>query len=578
MVNGGTRHTTDPHPWLAVGKVIWWLLAQPCVAAGVVVIVAMRAAGAPAVAALAVALIVGLGLAAATVHRRRLGMAARLRRAMVEVGLVHREPGCPPIEPWRRGRAVRDGRNVVLRWEMPPGTTARRVAEHLEELEQRCGVGLVCWFDRDRLHTEVLRHRLPDHVEFAEFYARQRPGGDLIVGLGRSRRGALWCDLARLPHLLVGGMSGGGKSVFLRQLLTWLILAHQPSSLRLLLLDFKSGVELMRFGKLPHSLHDAVTDPEDAEFALRDVVAEIDRRMTALAQAQVVDLDGWEAAGRPAMPRWVVVCDELARLTVGNAGESKEQRGTRERTTALLCDVARMGRAAGVHLVVCTQRPDADAVPGQLKANLAGTVAFRVRNEANSRILLDCDRAALLPCHQGRAIWQDHQMEEFQAIHVGSDECFRLIEERWLREVGAFEETGGIRRWRPSTAKSGVARWVESIPRALVSGWVDARSAAVGRCTRVVAAIHARGAVAAAPAAAAGDGAAARWTITHDGGRASTTSPVATPLATMMDDRDATREVLADERCGDREESGGPRVTQGRQSTEECPSRLEEEE
>src|SRR5207253_4159434 len=162
----------------------------------------------------------------------------------------------------------------------------------------------------------------------------------------------------------------------------------------------------------------------------------------------------------PPMPRWVVVCDELARLTVGNAGESREERGTRERTTALLCDIARMGRAAGVHLVACTQRPDADAVPGQLKANLAGTVAFRVRNEANSRILLDCDRAALLPCHQGRAIWQDHQMEEFQAIHVSSDECFERIETRWLREVDAFEEAGGISRWSPARSKPWMPGWM----------------------------------------------------------------------------------------------------------------------
>ena len=575
-MNGGTRHTTETHPWLALGKVIWWMLAQPGVAAGLVVIVAVRAAGAPAGAALAIGLVVGLGLAAASVYSRHLGMAARLRRAMVEVGLVHREPGRPAVEPRRRGRAIRDGRNVMLRWEMPPGTTARRVAEHLEELEQRCRVGLVCWFDRGRLHTEVLRHRLPGWVEFAEFYSRPRPSGDLVVGLGRSRRGWLWCDLAELPHLLVGGMSGGGKSVFLRQLVTWLVLTHQPSRLKLVLLDFKSGVELLRFGRLPHALHEAVTDPEDAEFALRHVVAEIDRRMGMLAAAQVVDLDAWDAAGNPPMARWLVVCDELARLTVGNAGETREERGTRERATALLCDIARMGRAAGVHLVVCTQRPDADAVPGQLKANLAGTVAFRVRNEANSRILLDCDRAALLPCHQGRAIWQDHQMEEFQAIHLTSDECFQRIEERWLREVHSFEEAGGISRWSAVRSRERVPRWVRSAGTAVRGTVTTCRASIATARVRTAAATRSWGAGAEAPAADQGGGAAAPMIVDTGGAQPLTQALAVTPPAIVLSGRTTPR---VDDESGASvennvrstvEEPGGPRVAQGRQNTEEC--------
>ena len=579
-MKGGTRHTTDRHPWLALLKVTWWLLAQPAVAAGVALVVAVRAAGAPAGAALTIGLVVGLGVAAATVYRRHLGVAARLRRAMVEVGFVHREPGRAPLEPRRRGRTTHDGRNMVLRWEMPPGTTRKRIADHLEELEQRCGVGLVCWYDGGRLHTEVLRHRLPERVDFESFYRRPLPGGDLVVGLGMSRRGWLWCDLAALPHLLVGGMSGGGKSVFLRQLLTWLVLRQQPSSLRLVLLDFKSGVELVRFGDLPHAVQETVTDTEDAEFALRRVIAEIDARMAAMVEAQVVDLDAWEAAGRPPMPRWLVVCDELARLTIGNAGESREERATRERTTALLCDIARLGRAAGVHLVVCTQRPDADAVPGQLKANLAGTVAFRVRNEANSRILLDCDRAALLPCHQGRAIWQDHQMEEFQAIYLDSDECLRMIEDRWLREAAAFDDAQAIRRW-PRRSTSALATRCSAATEGVRTAVATTAATARSVLRAGLAALRSSGA-GGTPAADQGDGRAVADATASGKAGSTSAAPAVTPLAITLSGRVTTRDPALEEESATRvvplprQVPGGSRLTECRQSTEECSSRPEE--
>ena len=579
-MKGGTRHTTDRHPWLSLLKLTWWVLAQPAVAASVALLVAVRAAGAPAGAALATGLVVGLGVAAATVYRRHLGVAARLRRAMVEVGFVHREPGRPPMEPRRRGRTTHDGRNLVLRWEMPPGTTRKKIADHLEELEQRCGVGLVCWYDGGRLHSEVLRHRLPDRVDFATFYRRPLPSGDLVVGLGMSRRGWLWCDLAALPHLLVGGMSGGGKSVFLRQLLTWLVLHRQPSSLRLVLLDFKSGVELVRFGQLPHAVQETVTETEDAEFALRRVIGEIDARMAAMVEAQVVDLDAWEAAGEPPMPRWVVVCDELARLTIGNAGETREERASRERTTALLCDIARLGRAAGVHLVVCTQRPDADAVPGQLKANLAGTVAFRVRNEANSRILLDCDRAALLPCREGRAIWQDHQMEEFQAIYLNSDECLRMIEDRWLREVGGFDDVEAIRRWsRRSTSVLATRCWAATVGvRTLVASTTAAARSALYAGLAAVRSSGAGG----TPAADQGDGRAAGDARASGNTGSTSGTPAVTPSTITLSGRVTTRDHALDEQSATQvvplpsQVPGGSRLTECRQSTEERLSRPEE--
>src|SRR5258706_2459545 len=107
--------------------------------------------------------------------------------------------------------------------------------------------------DDGLLHVELLRHRIPGHVEFADFYASSRPVR-VAVGLGIGRRGPLWVDLATVPHLLVGGMTGRGKSVFLTQALTGVVLAHAPADLLLVCIDLKGGVELAPFGCLPHAL------------------------------------------------------------------------------------------------------------------------------------------------------------------------------------------------------------------------------------------------------------------------------------------------------------------------------------
>ena len=142
------------------------------------------------------------------------------------------------------------------------------------------------------------------------------------------------------------------------------------------------------------------------------------------------DIDAWVETGRPPWPRILVVVDELAELTVRELGAAPAALAAQKAATGRLAEIARLGRAVGIHLILCTQRPDAEAVPGQLKANLAGTVAFRVRSEVNSHILLESDRAALLPHHPGRAIWARERLEEFQAIHLAADEAGRLLRTR----------------------------------------------------------------------------------------------------------------------------------------------------
>ncbi|MDA8332216.1 MAG: FtsK/SpoIIIE domain-containing protein, partial [Candidatus Dormibacteraeota bacterium] len=136
-------------------------------------------------------------------------------------------------------------------------------------------------------------------------------------------------------------------------------------------------------------------------------------------------------AAPPSWPRLLVVVDEVAELTCRDLGDDRAARAAQQAASGRLGEIARLGRSVGVHLVCCTQRPDAEAVPGQLKANLQGTVAFRVWAAVNSYILLDSDRAALLPPHPGRAIWQEETMEEFQAVDCSLEESRQLLLARW---------------------------------------------------------------------------------------------------------------------------------------------------
>ena len=356
-----------------------------------------------------------------------LGLPARVRRVTRRLGLAHRHPS-GRIQSLRcRGVHRIARRHTRLTWRLPPGVTLRDVLAQQDAIEQALDGEIVCWMERGHLVMEVLRERIPDHVEFAAFYEQLAPPGRLVIGLGLSHRGPLWTDLASLPHLLVGGMTGGGKSVFLTQALTHLVLTHHPDQLRLLCIDLKGGIELALFATTPHSLGDVVTTVEGAAEALDSVRDEVDRRLQSLRNAGLRDLDAWADVGRPPWPRIVVVVDELAELTVRELGGNPSALAAQKVARGRLGEVARLGRAVGIHLVVCTQRPDAEAVPGQLKANLAGTVAFRVRAQVNSLILLENDRAALLPHRPGRAIWAHERLEEFQAIHLASAEAERLV-------------------------------------------------------------------------------------------------------------------------------------------------------
>ena len=204
-------------------------------------------------------------------------------------------------------------------------------------------------------------------------------GGNAIVG-----------DIAALPHMLIAGTTGSGKSVCINSLIVSLLYKATPEQVRMIMVDPKM-VELGVYNNIPHLLIPVVTDPKKAAGSLQWGVHEMLRRYRMMADANVRDIKAYNelAAANDeyeTMPQIVVVIDELADLMMAAAKEVEDS----------ICRIAQMGRAAGLHLIIATQRPSADVITGLMKANIPSRIAFAVASAMESRIILDAQGAEKL--------------------------------------------------------------------------------------------------------------------------------------------------------------------------------------
>ena len=198
------------------------------------------------------------------------------------------------------------------------------------------------------------------------------------------------CDIGKLPHMLIAGTTGSGKSVCMNTLIVSLLYKARPDEVRLIMVDPKM-VELGVYNGIPHLLIPVVTDPKKAAGALQWAVTEMMRRYRLMADQGVRDLDSYNKTVRSdpdkkPMEQIVVVIDELADLMLVAAKEVEES----------ICRIAQMGRASGIHLVIATQRPSADVITGLMKANIPSRIAFAVSSAMESRIILDTQGAEKL--------------------------------------------------------------------------------------------------------------------------------------------------------------------------------------
>ena len=230
--------------------------------------------------------------------------------------------------------------------------------------------------------------RIRDVIESREFTCHPSPvafavgkdiGGSSIVG-----------NIAKLPHVLIAGTTGSGKSVCTNSLIVSILYKSTPDEVRFIMVDPKM-VELAPYNGIPHLLIPVVTDPKKAAGALQWAVFEMMKRYKMFSEKGVKDLAGYNALSETdedvkKLPIVVVVIDELADLMLVAAKEVEES----------ICRVAQMGRASGMHLVVATQRPSADVITGLMKANIPSRIAFAVASSMESRIILDTPGAEKL--------------------------------------------------------------------------------------------------------------------------------------------------------------------------------------
>lgn len=216
-------------------------------------------------------------------------------------------------------------------------------------------------------------------------------GAPLTITLGRDVSGQpLVADLARMPHMLVAGSTGSGKSVFITALAACLAMNNTPEELRMVMIDAKM-VELLRFNGLPHLYGKVETNVERILGVLRWVVVEMEHRYRLLEASHSRDLESYNRKqtrkeGGQALPRIVVIIDELADLMISAPDQTEHN----------LVRLAQMARATGIHLVVATQRPSTDVVTGLIKANFPARLAFAVASGVDSRVILDTTGAESL--------------------------------------------------------------------------------------------------------------------------------------------------------------------------------------
>jgi len=205
----------------------------------------------------------------------------------------------------------------------------------------------------------------------------------LLVGLGRTINGdEVQIEINKMPHLLVAGSTGSGKSVCVNAIILSILLRATPDEVKFLMIDPKK-VELNVYNDIPHLLAPVVTNPKAAAGALRKVVSMMDERYEIFADAFVRNLEGYNAYARKnnkqELPYIVVIIDELSDLMVVAAKEVEES----------IMRLAQMARAAGIHLIVATQRPSVDVITGVIKSNIPSRIAFAVSSQVDSRTILD---------------------------------------------------------------------------------------------------------------------------------------------------------------------------------------------
>ena len=228
-------------------------------------------------------------------------------------------------------------------------------------------------------------------IDTPEFYEQN---SKLSAGLGKDIAGkCVYCDISKMPHLLVAGTTGSGKSVCMNSIITSILYRAKPDEVKFLMIDPKQ-VEFSKYAGIPHLLVPVVTDPRKAAGALGWAVSEMLQRYQRLSQIGVRDIEGYNKYVKKhedmeLMPKICIFIDEFADLMMAAPKEVEDS----------VCRLAQMARAVGMHLVIATQRPSVDVITGLIKANISSRIALTVSSQIDSRTILDAAGAEKLLGH-----------------------------------------------------------------------------------------------------------------------------------------------------------------------------------
>ena len=265
----------------------------------------------------------------------------------------------------------------------------------------------------------------------------------ILVALGKDLMGRTCCaDLSKMPHLLVAGSTGSGKSVCINSFIASILMFMRPDEIKLVLVDPKK-VELSNYNGIPHLLCPVVSDPKKANIALQKIVAEMERRYDVFSDANVKNISGYnemieknnKANGTDVakMPYILVIIDELADLMLVAAKEVEDS----------IMRITQMARAAGIHLIVATQRPSTDVITGVVKANIPSRISFAVASSIDSRTILDMSGAEKL-LGKGDMLYKpmgDNTPVRIQGTFISDDETQRLIDYVCKEQVARYDNS-----------------------------------------------------------------------------------------------------------------------------------------